>query len=96
VIIALEIFLVLLMLKAAFIGVLSICWAKADHRQRVCRVGKCLFVITLVALGVTGSVAAFLRSEGLAPLGLLAGFLVVGMLWDSPTSTSLPSEFHDH
>jgi hypothetical protein len=30
--------------------------------------------------------AAFYQADGIIPLGLLAGLLVVAMLWETPTS----------
>ncbi len=52
--------------------------------QVLAKVGRRLFVAALLALGGVGLLAALACHEGLAPLGLLAGLLIVAMLWDSP------------
>ena len=67
---------------ASFLGGLSIYWVRSEHA--LCRLGRRLFVATLLALGAVGLVAALLHAEALLPVGLLAGFLVIGMLWESP------------
>ena len=50
------------------------------------KIGRRLFVAALLALGVLGLIAAMAFHEGLAPLGLLAGLLVVAMLWEMPAA----------
>ena len=43
----------------------------------------------LVQMGVVGSVNRYVamhRAEGVIPLGLSSGFLVIGMLWETPPS----------
>jgi hypothetical protein len=50
------------------------------------KVGRRLFIAALLALGVVGLVAASERHEGLAPLGLLVGLLVVAMLCEFPAT----------
>ncbi len=72
-------------LGCVLLGGLSICWAKMEHAGAV-RWGRRLFVLALSGLGAVGLAAAFARAEGLAPLGLVGGFLVVAMLWESPAS----------
>ncbi len=52
--------------------------------QVLAKVGRRLFVAALLALGVVGLLAALAQHEGLAPLGLLAGLLIVAMLWEAP------------
>ena len=49
------------------------------------KLGRHLFFAALVALGGFGLLAALVRHEGLAPLGLLAGLLIVAMLCEFPT-----------
>ena len=44
------------------------------------------FVMSLLILGGFAFVAALLHAEGIAPLGLLSGLLIVGMLWESPAA----------
>ena len=40
------------------------------------------FVVTLLSLGGMALFAAIVHADGLAPLGLLSGLLIVGMLWE--------------
>jgi hypothetical protein len=68
-------------------GVLCITWAKASRSARRVRWGRRLFIATFSLLGATALVAALARANGLAPLGLLCGLLIVGMLWENPTPT---------
>ena len=46
--------------------------------------GRRIFIATLLSLGGTALVAALAHADGLSPLGLLAGMLIVGMLWETP------------
>ena len=41
----------------------------------------------LLTLGISGLVAAWQRAEGLAPLGLAAGALLIGVVWERPQPT---------
>ena len=50
------------------------------------KIGRRLFVAAIIALGILGLLAALAFHEGLAPLGLLAGLLVVAMLWELPAA----------
>ncbi len=81
----LEFWLVILTLVGLLVGGLSIFWARGDEQHSRTAWGRRLFVVTLLGLGVIGLIGASARANGLAPLGLLAGLLVVGMLWESPT-----------
>jgi hypothetical protein len=74
-----------LTLLSATVGGLSIHWARTEPPSWRCRGGHILFVVNLVVIGGTSLVAAFLRAPGLAPLGLVAGLLLVGMVWEGPT-----------
>ncbi len=74
------------------LGSCCIYWVKANPSVRQARWGRRLFVATLMSLGAIAFVAAFMRADGLAPIGLLAGLLTVGMLWETPTPTPTPSE----
>ena len=67
------------------LGLWGICWARLGptHGRRA-RWGKCLFLVTFLVLGAATFLAAIQRLDGLAPLGLLSGLLVVGMVWDGP------------
>lgn len=80
----LELVVLCLTLITAVVGALSIYWARADRSCWRCHGGRVLFVVNLLAIGVTGLVAAFTRAQGLPPLGLVAGLLTIGMLWERP------------
>jgi hypothetical protein len=86
--------LVLLVLTAAgaALGVWAICWARASRRPGRAAWGRRLFVLTQLGFGAAGLVAAGNRADALAPLGLCAGLLVVGMLWDWPRPTPAAGE----
>jgi len=78
----------LAVLIATLLGLSSGCcciyWVKVKPSARRARWGRRLFVVTLLCLGGMALFAAFARADGLAPLGLLSGLLIVGMLWESP------------
>jgi hypothetical protein len=84
----LELSVLVATLLCAGLGAWSIYWAKSEATDRRSIWGHSLFVLTLLALGATGLVAALCRSAGLPPLGLVAGLLVVGMLWDGSPHVS--------
>ena len=65
-------------------GGLCIYWVKVRPSAGRARWGGRLFIATLLSLGATAFVAALVRADGLAPLGLLSGLLITGMLWESP------------
>ena len=46
--------------------------------------GRRIFVGTILILGVSGLAAAWARADGTITLGLLAGFLLIAMLWETP------------
>jgi uncharacterized BrkB/YihY/UPF0761 family membrane protein len=72
-------------LAQALVTALSICWARGDDNRRRTVWGRRLFTLNLVIMGLLGVCAALYRCAALAPLGIMAGFLVVGMVWDEPT-----------
>jgi hypothetical protein len=74
--------LLLLTCAGVSLGLWTIWWARASRHPVQAAWGRGLFVCILVCLGVAGLVAAGLRTAALAPLGLCAGLLVVGMLWE--------------
>ncbi len=74
----------------AAVGGVSIHWARADAGSRRARGGRVLFVLTLLGIGAIASAAAFARAQGLPPLGIVAGLLIVGMTWESPTPRRVP------
>lgn len=68
------------------LGGWGIYWARGqDHPVRMLW-GRRLFTITLLALGILSLVAALAQARGLAPLGIIACLLVVGMLWEGRQS----------
>jgi hypothetical protein len=67
-------------------GSWGICWARTATNTSRRLWGRCLFVGTLVLLGAGGLAAAWQRADGLVPLDLSAGLLVVAMLWEGPQS----------
>jgi hypothetical protein len=71
-------------LLGAGMGGCSIYWVKVRPSSRHARWGRRLFVATLLSMGGTALLAALAHADGLSPLGLLAGLLIVGMLWESP------------
>src|ERR1700680_3273850 len=79
----LDLWLMLMTPGGCLLGGLSIYWARGqDHPGRILW-GRRLFILTLLLVGFLTLVAACAHAKGLAPLGLSAGLLVVGMLWES-------------
>ncbi len=89
------IFVELTVLLATLVGLMLGAWSIYWVRVRPCvhraKWGRRLFVVTLLILGGIAFLAAVAHADGLAPLGLLSGLLIVGMLWESPL-TALPDE----
>jgi hypothetical protein len=83
---AIELWLAFLTLAFLFLGGFSISLARTEDNDIRAWWGRCLFIFVLLSLGATGLIGAFLHAEGLAPLGLLAGLLVVAMLWECPSA----------
>lgn len=81
-----EIALIGLTILCFILGGLGIMWGRASSCPHRTSLGRILFVGTLLLLGAGLQLAAFYEAEGLIPLGLLAGFLVVAMLWETPAS----------
>ena len=84
----LEFGVLVLTLVTAAVGGWSIYWARAEPDSWRCRGGHLLFVMNLLALGAASLVAAVARAQGLPPLGLVAGLLIVGMMWEGPAPAS--------
>jgi hypothetical protein len=80
----LELWLLALALAGLLLGGWGILWARFSQASHRTSWGRSMFVASIVFLAVSSSVAAFHRAEGLVPLGLTAGFLVIGMLWEVP------------
>jgi hypothetical protein len=78
----LDLWLMLMTPGGCLLGGWSIYWARGQHPARIIW-GRRLFIVTLLTLGLLAVMAACARARGLAPLGLIAGFLVIGMLWES-------------
>jgi len=72
------------MLIGFMLGTCCIYWVKVMPCPARARWGRRLFVVTLLSLGAMALFAAIARAEGLAPLGLMSGLLIVGMLWETP------------
>ena len=88
----LESCLFFLTVAGLLLGGWGILWARAEEGVGRAWWGRRLFVGTLVSLGASSLVAAIHRAEGLVPLGLLAGSLVVAMLWESPRAPERRAE----
>jgi len=83
----LDLWLFLMTPGGCLLGGLSIYWARGQDHPGLMLWGRRLFIVTLLALGSMTLVAACAHARGLAPLGLIAGFLVIGMLWESKQLT---------
>jgi hypothetical protein len=71
-------------LLGAILGGCSIYLVKVRPTPVHAKCGRWLFVATLLCLGGMALFAAIVHADGLSPLGLLSGLLIVGMLWESP------------
>ena len=71
-------------LAGLLVGICSIYWVRVRPCPRRACWGRRLFVVTLLSLGGMAFFAAVMHADGLAPLGLLSGLLIVGMLWEGP------------
>jgi hypothetical protein len=80
----LELVLAFVTLLGLALGLWGLVWHRGAELQRRARLGGNLFLAALLSLGACAVFAAFHRCEGLVPLGLTAGFLVVGMMWEAP------------
>src|SRR5947209_1014352 len=65
-------------------GAWAIGWARTASNPTRRLYGRWIFVATLCLLGAGAFAAAWQHADGLVPLGLSAGFLVIGMLVESP------------
>jgi hypothetical protein len=86
----------LMVLIATLAGLTSggccIYFVKMWPRTRHARWGQRLFVVTLLSLGGMALFAAIVHADGLTPLGLLSGLLIVGMLWEGSPAPVLGEE----
>jgi hypothetical protein len=83
-----ELGLLVITLLGLLTGSCCIYWVNVRPSARRAWWGRCLFIVTLLVLGGAALLAAMNRAEGLAPLGLLCGLLIVGMLWETPVSVA--------
>lgn len=83
---AIEFSLLALTLFCLILGGLGLLWGRASSCPHRTSMGRILFIGTLLLVGAGMQLAAFYEAEGIIPLGLLAGFLVVAMLWETPSS----------
>ena len=79
----LDLWLMLMTPGGCLLGGWSIYWARGQAHPIRMLWGRRIFTATLVLLGITILLAALARARGLAPLGLIAVFLVIGMLWET-------------
>jgi len=79
-----ETWLLALMVIGLVSGGWGIVWARTGGSRGGIYLGRGLFIATLLFLGASSLLAARHRADGLAPLGLSAGFLVIVMLWEAP------------
>jgi hypothetical protein len=82
--IVVELTVLIATLAGLLMGPCCIYWVKVRPTAKRARWGRRLFVVTLLSLGGMALFAAIAHADGLAPLGLLWGLLIVGMLWESP------------
>lgn len=82
----LEFGLAALTLLSLVMGGLGLYWARGSRQRRRALWGYCLFFAALFFVSVSSLVAAAYQAEGLAPVGILAGALVVGMVWELPAA----------
>lgn len=74
-----EFWLAVILLLGLLLGFWGVFWERMGREQ-----GRRLFVGAMLVLGAGSVYGAFHRAEGLVPLGLAAGALVVAMLWGEP------------
>lgn len=82
--ILLETLLAVLALAGLVFGGWSIVVARSHPNPARALWGRWLFVAIMLGLGACGLVAALHRADGLVSVSLLAGLLLVGMLWEQP------------
>jgi hypothetical protein len=78
-----------------FLGLWSILWVRFSPTARLARWGMYLFTVTFLALGTATFLAAVNHLDGLAPLGILSGLLVVGMVWEGPRPVTKSAPLYD-
>ena len=78
-------FLLVATLLMVGLGCWGLSWSRGEEQSRRTRWGRRMCRLSLLFLGAVTMLAALFRAEVLAPLGLLSGLLLVGMLWECPT-----------
>ena len=82
-----EITVLIATLVGSLLGGCCIYWVKACPCARRARWGRRLFIVTQIVLGgMAADCRCGMAVDGLAPLGLLSGLLIVGMLWEGSAS----------
>jgi hypothetical protein len=79
----LDVWLMFMTPGGCLLGGWSIYWARGQSHPGRMRWGRRLFTVTLLLLGFFTLVAACAHARGLAPLGLIAMLLVIGMLLET-------------
>ena len=87
-----ETWLLALTVLGLVLGGWGVVWARTGCSRGGIYMGRGLFVATLLFLGASSLLAAWHRADGLAPLGLSAGFLVIFMLWEAPSAAGRDSQ----
>ena len=87
-----EAWLLALTVTGLMFGACGILWARTGGSPSGINMGRGLFIAAFLFLGVNSALAAWHRADGLAPLGLSAGFLVIFMLWETPGASRGDSE----
>ena|SRR5690348_12885277 len=78
----LESWLTGLFLASASAGAGGIIWTRTARGGSRGSWGRLVFLAGLLASGLGSAAAAYLRADALVSLGLTAGLLTVGMVWD--------------
>lgn len=76
--------LIVLALLAAGLGVVGLAWCRCARRPAHTLCGPWLFLGALLVLGATCGLLAYQPGLGVVYFGLLAGGLLIGMMYDAP------------
>lgn len=77
--IIMEFWLLVVLMIGLVLGLWGVFWDRTGREH-----GRQIFITSMLVLGGGSVYGAFHRAEGLVPLGLAAGALVVAMLWGDP------------
>lgn len=75
-----------LSLALVLLAACGIYLARGEASQTKTRIGRWLFTLCFLGLGVIAIVSALTYADALAPLGVLSGLLIAGMSWDAPVT----------